>query len=50
MVSISSAIPAGHLGINIMSERAAQIGGDLRVQSKPGQGTEIIVTWSNKED
>jgi PAS domain S-box-containing protein len=43
-------IPAGHLGINIMSERAAQIGGDLRVQSEPGQGTEIIVAWSNMED
>ena len=44
------AIPPGHLGINIMSERAGQIGGDLRVQSEPGQGTEIIVAWSNKED
>ena len=39
------AIPAGHLGISIMSERAAHIGGELRIQSAPDRGTEIAVTW-----
>jgi nitrate/nitrite-specific signal transduction histidine kinase len=33
-----------------MSERAAQIGADLRVHSEPGKGTEIILIWSNKEE
>ena len=35
-----------HLGVNIMFERAEQIGGQLQVQSEPGRGTEIILTWS----
>lgn len=38
-------IPAGHLGISIMSERAAQIGASLQIQSQPGRGTNLIVTW-----
>jgi two-component system nitrate/nitrite sensor histidine kinase NarX len=41
------AVQAGHLGIKIMGERAAQIGADLRIHSEPGQGTEITVTWSH---
>jgi signal transduction histidine kinase len=38
-------VPAGHLGISIMTERAEQIGGDLWIESIPGQGTEVVVTW-----
>jgi signal transduction histidine kinase len=41
------AVPAGHLGIKIMGERAAKIGADLRILSEPGQGTEIAVAWSH---
>jgi signal transduction histidine kinase len=39
------AIPAGHMGISIMAERARKIGGDLQIQSKPGRGTEVSVHW-----
>jgi two-component system nitrate/nitrite sensor histidine kinase NarX len=38
-------ISTGHLGINIMSERARQIGADLQIHSVPGRGTIITVTW-----
>jgi signal transduction histidine kinase len=38
--------PAGHLGIKIMGERAEGIGGDLQIRSQAGQGTEIILIWS----
>jgi PAS domain S-box-containing protein len=41
------AIPAGHLGISIMAERARKIGGDFQILSEPGRGTEIRVTWTN---
>jgi len=44
------AIPERHLGLSIMAERAAQVGADLRVQSEPGHGTEIILTWSSEVD
>ena len=36
-------VDAGRHGIVGMRERAEQIGGHLRVQSKPGEGTEITV-------
>ncbi len=39
------AIPPGHLGIAIMQERAASIGAVVEIQSRPGQGTQIIATW-----
>ena len=38
-------IPAGHMGISIMAERAQKIGGDLQIQSQPGRGAEVSVTW-----
>ena len=38
-------IPAGHLGVGIMRERAAAIGAKLNVKSAPGNGTEIRLTW-----
>ena len=39
------AIPAGHMGISIMAERAQKIGADVQIQSQPGRGTEVSVTW-----
>jgi two-component system, NarL family, sensor histidine kinase DegS len=38
-------IPAGHMGLGIMAERAHKIGGDLQIQSQPGRGAEVIATW-----
>ena len=38
-------IPDGHLGISIMAERAKKIGGDLQIQSTPGRGAEVSLTW-----
>ena len=32
-----------HFGLTIMQERAEKVGGSLRVRSKPGDGTQIIV-------
>ena len=40
-------IDTGHMGIGIMSERVAEIGGNLQIQSTPGQGTMVVVTWSD---
>lgn len=35
----------GHFGLSIMQARAARIGGDLMIDSAPGQGTCVILTW-----
>ncbi|HEX9114723.1 MAG TPA: cache domain-containing protein [Anaerolineae bacterium] len=39
------AVGADHLGLGIMHERAAAIGADLTIDSEPGSGTTIEVTW-----
>ncbi len=39
-------IPPGHFGINIMRERAADIGADFAVVSERDRGTLITVVWS----
>jgi signal transduction histidine kinase len=39
--------PSGqHLGLEIMRERAEEIGAALEISSQPGRGTQVIVTWS----
>jgi len=45
-----SEIPAGHMGLTIMKERAVAIGGDLSVTSKIGQGTVIELIWYMKKE
>ena len=38
-------IPAGHLGLEIMSERAATVGAELTLVSQPGEGTTLRLDW-----
>jgi signal transduction histidine kinase len=42
-------IPAGHLGLNIMEERAQEIGATLQIQSRPGRGTTVNLIWPVQE-
>lgn len=37
------------LGLQIMSERAVDIGADLTIESRPGQGTKVMVDWQAAE-
>jgi two-component system nitrate/nitrite sensor histidine kinase NarX len=38
--------PAGeHIGLSIMQDRARQIGGELRMESEPGEGTRIMLSF-----
>ncbi len=39
------ALRSGHLGLADMRERAAAIGGALRVESRPGGGTLVLLRW-----
>ena len=43
----TQSIPDGHMGLSIMAERAHKVGGELRIQSEPGRGTEICMTWQS---
>jgi two-component system nitrate/nitrite sensor histidine kinase NarX len=38
---------AGHYGISMMRERAEAVEAQLSVTSQPGQGTELIMHWTN---
>ncbi len=40
-------VSAEHLGIDIMRERAEDIGAALKIESQVGHGTQVVVTWSN---
>ncbi|QLE53572.1 sensor histidine kinase (plasmid) [Nostoc sp. C057] len=42
----SNKIPSGHLGIAIMKERAESIGATFHLESYPGEGTKIVLSWS----
>lgn len=35
----------GHFGLRIMRARAARIGGQVAIQSAPGEGTRVVLTW-----
>jgi len=38
-------VPAGHMGLSIMAERASKIGADLQIQSQPGRGAAVSIAW-----
>lgn len=44
----SGTIQSGHLGIGIMRERAAAIQADLVLESQPGHGTLVYLTWNSE--
>lgn len=48
----SSDHPGKHLGLTIMKERAAHLGGDLRIESEPDEGTriELEFTYNNESE
>ena len=37
--------PGEHVGLTIMRERASRIGGNLRIESEPGEGTQVILEF-----
>ena len=41
--------PGEHIGLTIMRERAARLGGMLRVESEPGEGTRIVLELNQPE-
>ena len=42
--------PPGHYGLSIMRERAETVGAVLKVTSRTGQGTEIIIRWKESPE
>jgi hypothetical protein len=44
----AACIPPDRLGLGIIRERAQAIGATLQIESQPGRGTQIVVTWEEK--
>ena len=44
----ADSIQPGHLGLQIMSERASAIGARFEVTSKPGRGTQMTIIWAGQ--
>ena len=42
--------PGEHIGLSIMQERAQRLGGALRIESEPGEGTRIELTFHHEAD
>ncbi len=41
-------VPHNRLGLGIMQERAQAIGASIKIDSQPGQGTQVTVLWKEK--
>jgi len=41
-ITANGGIP-GHFGLSVMEDRARKLGGDLKIQSRPGAGTEVVI-------
>ncbi len=46
---LATARERGGMGLSAMEERAVELGGQLAVESAPGSGTRIILTWTGDE-
>jgi two-component system nitrate/nitrite sensor histidine kinase NarX len=42
-----SGAPGEHVGLKILQERATRIGGKLRIESEPGEGTRILLRFNH---
>ncbi|WP_240313280.1 ATP-binding protein, partial [Vibrio cholerae] len=39
-----------HYGMSIMQERAARLRGELKVESAPGKGCKVVLTYQQSEE
>ena len=42
-------VQPNHHGLSIIRERASAVGADLTIESQPDQGTEIVITWEERQ-
>jgi len=45
MAPVSAARPGEHIGLSVMRERAERLPGELTIESEPGEGTRIVLTF-----
>jgi two-component system nitrate/nitrite sensor histidine kinase NarX len=45
MAPVLEALPGEHIGLSVMRERAQRLPGELAIESEPGEGTRIVLTF-----
>ncbi len=45
MAPVSEALPGEHIGLSVMRERAERLPGELTIESEPGEGTRVVLTF-----
>jgi len=45
MAPVSEALPGEHIGLSVMRERASRLPGELTIESEPGEGTRVVLTF-----
>ncbi len=45
MTPVSPALPGEHIGLSVMRERAERLPGELTIESEPGEGTRIVLSF-----
>ncbi len=43
-------LPGEHIGLSIMQDRARHFGGEVRIESEPGEGTRVLLSFSDPGD
>ncbi|MDH3407625.1 MAG: ATP-binding protein, partial [Gammaproteobacteria bacterium] len=43
---VSGSLPGEHIGLSVMRERAERLPGELTIESEPGEGTRIVLSFS----
>jgi two-component system nitrate/nitrite sensor histidine kinase NarX len=46
MAPAAEGLPGEHLGLTVMRERAERLPGEITIESEPGEGTRIVVTFA----
>ena len=46
---IPTKAPGEHVGLSIMEDRVKRIGGKLRIESEPGEGVQVILTFKHPD-
>ncbi|MDH5512652.1 MAG: histidine kinase [Gammaproteobacteria bacterium] len=45
IVPVSGSLPGEHIGLSVMRERADRLPGELTIESEPGEGTRIVLSF-----
>ncbi len=49
MAPLGESLPGEHIGLTVMQERARRLPGELTIESEPGEGTRVLLSFTSAE-